>query len=200
MAAADPGDLVEAGDGGVGVDGVVHEVGKGLAGELVDDVEDLDHPAGGGDVELVVERPHVVGPGRLQPTRGRRRLAEALALAALGWHAQALLAPQALDLLAVHPVALPHQHDMRAPVTPARMALRDAPQPGPQLAVRVGFGRAAALGGTALANDRTGPPLRQVEPGHQHVHGSASPGRAYQFPFGSPAAPGSPAPCRPRSA
>jgi len=98
MAAADPGDLVEAGDGGIGVDGMDHEVGEGLACELVNDVEDLDHPAGGGDVELVVERPQVVGPGRLQPIRGGRGLAKALALAALRWHAQALLAPQTLDL------------------------------------------------------------------------------------------------------
>ena len=95
-------DLVEAGDGGVGVDGVLDEVGEGLAGELVDDVEDLDRPAGGGDVELVVECPHVIGPARPEPVGRRRGVAEALALAALGRHPQTLLPPQALDLLAVH--------------------------------------------------------------------------------------------------
>ncbi len=58
--AAGTDDLVEAGDGGVRVDGVVDEVGEGLAGELVDDVQDLDGPPGSGDIELVVERPHVV--------------------------------------------------------------------------------------------------------------------------------------------
>jgi hypothetical protein len=62
MAASRAGDLVEAGDGGVSVDAVVDEVRQGLAGELVDDVQDLDRPPGRGDVELVVERPHVIGP------------------------------------------------------------------------------------------------------------------------------------------
>jgi hypothetical protein len=38
-AAAD--DLVEAGDGGIRVDGVGDDIGEGLAGELVDDVKDL---------------------------------------------------------------------------------------------------------------------------------------------------------------
>jgi hypothetical protein len=39
-----------------------------------------------------------------------------------------------------------------------------------------------ALGGAVLADDRTSPPLRQAEPFLEHVHGSASPRRAYQFP------------------
>src|SRR5262245_21940723 len=95
-------DLVETCDGGVGVDAVVDEIGEGLAGELVDDVQDLDHRAGGGDVELVVERPHVIGPGGPEPFAGRGRGSETLALATLGRHPQALLTPQALDLLAVH--------------------------------------------------------------------------------------------------
>jgi Phage integrase family len=146
-------------------------------------MQDLDHSPGGCDVELVVERQHVVGPGRLQPICGRRGLAEALALAPLGWHAQALLAPQSLDLLAVHPLALPHQHGMGTPVPPPRVPRGETPQPGAQLPVRVGLGRAVTLDGTVLADDRTGPSLRQTEPGHEHVPGSTSPRRAYQFPF-----------------
>jgi hypothetical protein len=39
--------LVQAGAGGIGVDGVLDEIGQGLADELVDDVQDLDHPPGG---------------------------------------------------------------------------------------------------------------------------------------------------------
>jgi hypothetical protein len=62
MAASRADDLVQAGHGGVSVDAVVDAVGEGLAGELVDDVQDLDRPAGRGDVELVVEGPHVIGP------------------------------------------------------------------------------------------------------------------------------------------
>jgi hypothetical protein len=87
MAASGAGDLVEAGDGGVSVDAVVDEVREGLAGELVDDVQDLDRPPGRGDVELVVERPHVIRPLGPQPPTRRGGVAEALALAALGRHA-----------------------------------------------------------------------------------------------------------------
>jgi hypothetical protein len=100
-------DLVEAGDGGVRVDGVANEVGEGLAGELVDDVQDLDGPPGGGDVELVVERPDMVRPLRSEPLARRRRGAEPLALTALRRHPEALFSPQALGLLAVHHVPLP---------------------------------------------------------------------------------------------
>jgi hypothetical protein len=121
MPASLPHDLVQAGDGGVGVDAVVDEVGEGLAGELVDDMEDLDDPAGGGDVELVVERPHVIGPLGSEPIAGRGGVAEALALAALGGHTQALFSPQALDLLAVHDPALSPQHGVRTPVAPPLM-------------------------------------------------------------------------------
>jgi hypothetical protein len=46
VAAPAADDLVQAGDGGVGVNGVLDEVGEGLASELVDDVQDLDHPPG----------------------------------------------------------------------------------------------------------------------------------------------------------
>jgi hypothetical protein len=41
---------------------MVDEISQGLAGELVDDVEDLDRAPGGGDVELVVQRPHMIRP------------------------------------------------------------------------------------------------------------------------------------------
>ena len=74
-----------------------------LAGVLVDDVQQLQHPAVGGGVELEVERPDVIRAARpaaappassSSPSRCRlRRLAR---------HTQALLAPEPLDLLAVH--------------------------------------------------------------------------------------------------
>jgi hypothetical protein len=122
-----PGDLVEAGDGGIGVDGVVDEVGQGLAGELVDDKQDLDHPPGGGDVELVVEGPHVIGPLGAEPVSGRGRLAEALALATPGGNRRPS-SRQTLDLRAVHHVPLPAQHGVRPPVAPAGMAAGEAAQ------------------------------------------------------------------------
>jgi hypothetical protein len=39
-----------------------------------------------------------------------------------------------------------------------------------------------ALGGAVLADDPARPPLRDPEPLLEHLHGSASPRRAYQFP------------------
>ena len=93
MPAAAPDDLVQAGDRRVGVDAVVDEIGERLTGELVDHVEDLDGSAGGGDIELIVQRPHVVGPLGPQPLARRGGITEALALAALRGHSQALLTP-----------------------------------------------------------------------------------------------------------
>jgi hypothetical protein len=74
-------DLVQAGDGGIGVDAVVDEIGEGLAGVLVDDVQNLDCAPSAGDVDLVVERTPVVrslGPqpcarGGESPSRRRLR-------------------------------------------------------------------------------------------------------------------------------
>jgi hypothetical protein len=64
-------------------------------------VEDLDDPTGGGDVELVVERPHVVGGGGGQAVGGSGGGPDTGSLAVLGRHPQPLLTPQTLDLLAV---------------------------------------------------------------------------------------------------
>jgi hypothetical protein len=68
------------------------EVGEGLAGELVDDVQQLEDPAGGGDVELVVQRPHVIRVFSAEPPGRRSRAAETLPLA--GRYPQAFLPPQ----------------------------------------------------------------------------------------------------------
>jgi hypothetical protein len=66
-----------------------------------------------------------------EPIGGHGRNAQALALVATGRHPQALLTPQALDLLAVHGPAFATQHGVRSPVAPAGMALGEAPQPVP---------------------------------------------------------------------
>jgi hypothetical protein len=177
-----PDDLVETGDRGVGVDGVVDEISEGLAGELIDDVQDLDGLPGGGDIELVVQRSHVIRPGGPEPVGRCRGVAEALALAALGRYPQAIFTPQTLDLLAVHDVALPAQHGVRSPVPPSRMALSEAPRPHAQITVGVCLGRLVALCRAVLADDLACPPLRDAEPLLEHVNGSASPRRAHQFP------------------
>ena len=63
------GQALEAGDDPVGVDGALHVDGQGLAGVLVDHVEDFEHPSVRGLVELEVEGPDDVGPdGQNAPT------------------------------------------------------------------------------------------------------------------------------------
>jgi hypothetical protein len=79
-------DRVERVDGGVGVDRVGDHIREGLAGELVDDVEDLDCAASGGGVELVVERSHMIGPPGVEPVSRGGRDSEPLTLAALHRH------------------------------------------------------------------------------------------------------------------
>jgi hypothetical protein len=54
---------------------------EGLAGELVDDVQQLENPAVGGLIELEVQRPHVIGCLGPQPLGWDGRGAEALSLA-----------------------------------------------------------------------------------------------------------------------
>jgi hypothetical protein len=77
-----------------------------IARELVYDAQQLDPPADGGGVELVVEGPHVIRSLGAKPICGSDRLVKALRLAALRRHSWALFTPQALDVLAVHPTPL----------------------------------------------------------------------------------------------
>ena len=74
---------------------------KRLAGVLVDDVQELQDPSVGGLVELVVERPDLIGVLGAQALGRHGRLSEALALAPAGGNSQALLAPEALHSLAI---------------------------------------------------------------------------------------------------
>jgi hypothetical protein len=67
--------------------------GQGLAGVLVDDVEQLQSPAVVGLVELVVQRPHVIRMLGGETVGWRAGRPEPLPLAAPGGHAQAFLAP-----------------------------------------------------------------------------------------------------------
>ena len=94
-----------------------------LAGELVDDVQQLQDPPVGGLVELEVKRPHVIGALCSQALGRHGRVAQALALAPAHRHAQALLAPQALHALAVDRPALLAQLGVCATVSPARAIL-----------------------------------------------------------------------------
>lgn len=80
-------------------------------------------------------------------------------------------------------MSLPAQHRMGTPVAPPRVTLREQPEPGPQVPIRIRLGGLVALGGAVLTDDLTSPPLRQAEPFLEHVYGSAAPRRAYQFPL-----------------
>ena len=102
-------DLVEGLDGGVGIDGERHDIGERLTGVFVDDVENLDRSPSSGDIELVVESPHMIRTFGAKPICWRCGLAEAPAFAPLGRHPQALFSPQTLDLLAIHrPAGVTH--------------------------------------------------------------------------------------------
>ena len=154
------GEPVEHGDGLVCVDasGDVHR--ERFAGELVDDVEQLQHAAVGGLIELEVQRPHVTGPLGAQPIGGHGRLAEAAAFAAARRDPEAFFAPQALHALAVDLVAELAEADMRAPVAPPRPLGRELAQQRPQHLVGVDGVGLVALGGAVLADELGRPSAR----------------------------------------
>src|SRR5690606_4304787 len=80
--------------------GAVHDDGGALAGELVDDVQQLQGAAIDGGVELEVHCPQRVRRDRAHgPDRGADPAVGLLALAV--GHLQAFLSPQALDPLVV---------------------------------------------------------------------------------------------------
>src|SRR5690606_12683410 len=86
--------------------GAVHDDGGALAGELVDDVQQLQGAAIDGGVELEVHGPQRVrGDGAHGPDRGADPAVGLLALAV--GHLQAFLSPQALDPLVVDLPARP---------------------------------------------------------------------------------------------
>src|SRR2546423_14805091 len=95
----------------ISVDAALDQHLKRLAGELIDDVEQLQDASVGGLVKLKIEPPHLVGSLRAQPLRRYSRLPEPSALA-LG-HPQPLLAPQPLRPLAVDLPAGPRPVTMR---------------------------------------------------------------------------------------
>ena len=137
-------------------------------GVLDDDVEQLQHLAVGGLVELEVERPDVIRSLRWEPVRRARRGPETPTLSLPVRYFQALLAPQTLDLLAVSVPGL----RLSAPPTPSIAAAfvlaAELAQPGSEGVVALAAHDRAALGGTMLTDDLTRPPLRQLEAVLQH--------------------------------
>jgi len=127
--APDAGDLVQERYGRVGVDRRRDEITERLAAVLVDDVEDLDDPPTCGDIELEVECPHVIRLLGDESIRRRGRDPDPQALAPPLRNAQALLAPEPLDLLAVHVMTLPDQYRVRAAISPPRVSPSEPAQP-----------------------------------------------------------------------
>jgi hypothetical protein len=174
---------VEGGDGLVGIDAAVTLDRQRFAGELVDDVQQLQDPAVGGLVELEVQRPHVIRPLSPQPPGRDRRIAHTLALAPPARHPDALLAPQPLRPLAVQLPALLEQQLMRAAVPPPRPPTGDPPQLGSQRRVILGDARLMTLGRAVLSDIPARPSLGDPQTVLQHDHRLAPARRAHQFPF-----------------
>src|SRR6516165_3987562 len=167
----------------VGVDAALDQHLERLASELIDHVEQLQHPPVGGLVELKIERPHLVGTLRPQALRRNRRLAQPAALALALRHPQPLLPPQALHPLAIHLPALLPQVMVRTAVPPAWTALGELAQLGAQRRViltRLGL---VTLRGAMLADHPACPALADAETVAQDRDRPAPADWAYQFPL-----------------
>ena len=176
-------EALQGADGLVGVDAAVHAHRQRLAGELVDDVQQLEDPPVGGLVKLEVQRPHVIWCLSSQPLGRGRRVAEPLALAAALGYPQALLAPQPLRALAVELEALLEQQLVRAPIPPPRPLAGDLAQRAAKPGVVAGDQRRPALRRAVLAGISARPPLRDAKTVLQHQDRLAPARRAHQFPL-----------------
>src|SRR5829696_9154810 len=158
--------------------------GQRFAGELVDDVAQLQPSAVGGLVELEVDGPHVVrvlGAQQL-PTTGRP---SPLALTRR-WSAQSFFPPQTPRALLVDGVPLSSQQHVRGLPAPPRMPTSDRPQPATQLGFRIGDRPAwPTLRGAMLTGNPTRPTLGDPEAIDEHDHCSPAPLRGQKFPSAS---------------
>jgi hypothetical protein len=125
-----------------------------IAGELVNDIEQLYRSAVVGDVELKVKRPHLIGPLSSQPIARDCRFPASLAFATFGRHPQALFAPEPLGALAVHIPALIEQMLVRATVSPPRPPARERDELRPQRGVVLDDSGLVTLGGACWPASR----------------------------------------------
>ena len=114
--------------------GPLGEPAYAFPGVFIDDGADLDPAALLVGVELEVHGPHHVGCVR--PRRIDGRGSHAFASASLRY-AEALVAPEALDLLVVHDPALGAPVVVRASVPVPGIVLRPGAQPVPRRPVRI---------------------------------------------------------------
>src|SRR2546423_3484047 len=166
----------------ISVDAALDQHLKRLAGELIDDVEQLQDASVGRLVKLKIERPHLIRALRPQPLRRDRRLPQPPALALALRDPQPFLAPDPLHPLAVDlPAQLP-QAVMRAPVPPPRPLHREAPQLRPQRRVILSTHQLATLRRAMLPDHPACPALADAETVAHHRDPPAPADRAYQFP------------------
>jgi hypothetical protein len=107
-------------------------------------VQQLQDPSIDGLIELIIDRPHLVGRLGAQPLSRHRRFTEPLALAATLRHSEAFLAPQALGTLAVDRPALLKQPLVRSAIPPrgrSREISRSAERSPPSSATTCGSRR-----------------------------------------------------------
>jgi hypothetical protein len=124
----------------------------------------------------------MVGMLGRQPLRRRGRDTKPLALAASRGHAEAFLAPEPLDGLAVDRPALLAELGVGAAVAPAGMGPAELAELFTQRPVAVWLDRLVALGGAVLPDQPARPPLGDPEHPLQVLDGAAPAGRAHQFP------------------
>src|SRR5271155_4578318 len=112
---------------------------------------------------LEVKRPDLVGALGPEPAGGDRGAAKPTALLGLGWHPQALLAPDPLHPLSVEDPSLGEQVPMGAAVAPAGTLGRELSQTCSQGSLISGHLGEVALGGAVLAGDPARPTLGEAE-------------------------------------
>jgi hypothetical protein len=133
IGAALGGQAVQLGDQMLTGDAAVDHSAEAFAGVLVDDRDDLDRPAIGGDIELEVHCPHAIGCIRHERRR-RGRGAVAFASSPLG-DPQSFIVPKPLDLLVIDGPALGAGIVVGGAKSAARMVFGVLAQPNPQWGV-----------------------------------------------------------------
>jgi hypothetical protein len=130
---------------------------QALARELVDDVEQLEHPTVGRLVELEVHRPDHVWGDRTEAAHVDPDAPQGPLALAIG-HLQSFLTPQPVDLLVVDPEPGVACRDECSSPPPPRPLDGEGAQERTQLVVRRRR-CCESLCGPGLADDGTGPSL-----------------------------------------
>jgi len=172
----------------------VDDQGQGLAGEVVDDAQNVEAPAPAEAVGDEVQAPALSRSVR----QGHRRARPGGPLtSAPAAHRQTLLAVEPEELLLVHADAFTLEQNARPPMAETASLSRQRPQPLARFAV-ARIRRAAHRFGIDL-DQPAGPLLEQAALRHQTKHGRPARCRPDQFFPEDPSAPTRPASTPPRA-